>query len=300
MRIVVSGVAGQVARSLVERGMALGHVVLPLGRPHLDLASGDAEAIRAVLEMTRPEAIVSAAAYTAVDKAESEPELAFAINATGAGHVAQAAASLGVPLVQLSTDYVFSGDGSRAWREDDPTGPQGVYGATKLAGERAILAACPNSAVLRTAWVYSPFGSNFVKTMLRLAETRDEVGVVAEQIGNPTSALDIADGVLAVAANLIGRADPALRGVFHMAGAGEASWADLAEAVFAASAARGGPAAQVRRIAASDYPTPARRPANSRLDCTRLAGIHGVRLPQWRGSLETVIDRLVSGEGMEA
>jgi len=300
MRIVVTGVAGQVARSLVERGMALGHVVLPLGRPHLDLASGDAEAIRAVLEMTRPEAIVSAAAYTAVDKAESEPELAFAINATGAGHVAQAAASLGVPLVQLSTDYVFSGEGSRAWREDDPTGPQGVYGATKLAGERAILAACPNSAVLRTAWVYSPFGSNFVKTMLRLAETRDEVGVVADQIGNPTSALDIADGVLAVAANLIGRADPALRGVFHMAGAGEASWADLAEAVFAASAARGGSAAQVRRIAASDYPTPARRPANSRLDCTRLAGIHGVRLPQWRGSLETVIDRLVSGEGMEA
>jgi len=300
MRIVVTGVAGQVARSLVERGMALGHVVLPLGRPHLDLASGDAEAIRAVLEMTRPEAIVSAAAYTAVDKAESEPELAFAVNAIGAGHVAEAAAALNVPLVQLSTDYVFSGDGSRAWREDDPTGPQGVYGASKLAGERAVLAACPNSAVLRTAWVYSPFGSNFVKTMLRLAETRDEVGVVADQIGNPTSALDIADGVLAVAANLIGRADPALRGVFHMAGAGEASWADLAEAVFAASAARGGPAAQVRRIAASDYPTPARRPANSRLDCTRLAGIHGVRLPQWRGSLETVIDRLVSGEGMEA
>jgi len=300
MRIVVSGVAGQVARSLVERGMALGHVVLPLGRPHLDLASGDAEAIRAVLEMTRPEAIVSAAAYTAVDKAESEPELAFAVNAIGAGHVAEAAAALNVPLVQLSTDYVFSGDGSRAWREDDPTGPQGVYGASKLAGERAVLAACPNSAVLRTAWVYGPFGSNFVKTMLRLAETRDEVGVVADQIGNPTSALDIADGVLAVAANLIGRADPALRGVFHMAGAGEASWADLAEAVFAASAARGGPAAQVRRIATSDYPTPARRPANSRLDCTRLAEIHGVRLPQWRGSLETVIDRLVSGEGMEA
>ena len=300
MRIVVTGVAGQVARSLVERGMALGHVVLPLGRPHLDLASGDAEAFRAVLEMTRPEAIVSAAAYTAVDKAESEPELAFAVNAIGSGHVAEAAAALNVPLVQLSTDYVFSGDGSRAWREDDPTGPQGVYGASKLAGERAVLAACPNSAVLRTAWVHSPFGSNFVKTMLRLAETRDEVGVVADQIGNPTSALDIADGVLAVAANLIGRADPALRGVFHMAGAGEASWADLAEAVFAASAVRGGPAAQVRRIATSDYPTPARRPANSRLDCTRLAGIHGVRLPQWRGSLETVIDRLVSGEGMEA
>jgi len=300
MRIVVTGVAGQVVQSLVERGMALGHVVLPLGRPHLDLARDDAEAVRAAMAVAAPDAIVSAAAYTAVDKAESEPDLAFAVNATGAGNVAAAAASLGVPLVHLSTDYVFSGEGERAWREDDATGPKGVYGASKLAGEQAVLAACPNSAVLRTAWVYSPFGANFVKTMLRLAESRDELWVVADQVGNPTSALDIADGVLAVAANLLADSAPERRGLFHMAGAGETSWAEFARAIFAASAARGGPAARVKPITTAEYPTPAARPANSRLDCSRLAQIHGVRLPDWHASLETVIDRLLAEQGTQA
>jgi dTDP-4-dehydrorhamnose reductase len=293
MRLVVTGTAGQVAECLVERGMALGHVVIPLGRPHLDLARDDAAAMRAALAVAAPEAIVSAAAYTAVDKAENEPDQAAAVNTTGAGRLAEAAQAMGVPLVHLSTDYVFSGEGERAWREDDPTGPQGVYGATKLAGEHAVLAACPDSAVLRTAWVYSPFGTNFVKTMLRLAETREELGVVADQIGNPTSALDIADGVLAVAANLLRSGDGALRGVFHMAGNGETSWAGLAEAIFAASAPRGGPAARVKPITTAEYPTPAARPANSRLDCTKLAREHGVRLPAWQGSLETVIGRLL-------
>ena len=293
MRLVVTGTAGQVAECLVERGMALGHVVIPLGRPHLDLARDDAAAIRAALAVAAPEAIVSAAAYTAVDKAENEPDQAAAVNTTGAGRLAEAAQAMGVPLVHLSTDYVFSGEGDRAWREDDPTGPQGVYGATKLAGEHAVLAACPDSAVLRTAWVYSPFGTNFVKTMLRLAETREELGVVADQIGNPTSALDIADGVLAVAANLLRSGDGALRGVFHMAGNGETSWAGLAEAIFAASAPRGGPAARVKPITTAEYPTRAARPANSRLDCTKLAREHGVRLPAWQGSLDTVIGRLL-------
>ena len=293
MRLVVTGTAGQVAECLVERGMALGHVVIPLGRPHLDLARDDAAAMRAALAVAAPEAIVSAAAYTAVDKAENEPDQAAAVNTTGAGRLAEAAQAMGVPLVHLSTDYVFSGEGERAWREDDPTGPQGVYGATKLAGEHAVLAACPDSAVLRTAWVYSPFGTNFVKTMLRLAETREELGVVADQIGNPTSALDIADGVLAVAANLLRSGDGALRGVFHMAGNGETSWAGLAEAIFAASAPRGGPAARVKPITTAEYPTPAARPANSRLDCTKLAREHGVWLPAWQGSLDTVIGRLL-------
>jgi len=299
MRIVVTGVTGQVVQSLVERGMAQGHVVVPLGRPHLDLARDDAAAICAALALAAPEAIVSAAAYTAVDKAESEPELALAVNAVAPGYLAAAANSLGVPLVHLSTDYVFSGEGERPWREDDPTGPRGVYGASKLAGEQAVLAACPNSAVLRTAWVYSPFGANFVKTMLRLAESRDELGVVADQVGNPTSALDIADGVLAVAANLLGDAAPEGRGLFHMSGTGETSWAQFALAIFAASAARGGPAAAVRPITTTEYPTPAARPANSRLDCTRLARIHGVRLPDWHGSLETVIDRLLAEQGTQ-
>lgn len=294
MRIAVTGLRGQVVQSLLERGPAAGHVIVPVGRPELDLAAGDGVAIRRALAAAEPEAIVSAAAYTTVDKAESEPDLAFAINAAGAGHVATAAAALGVPLVHVSTDYVFAGDGARAYSEDDPTSPTGVYGASKLAGEQAVLAACTNSAVLRAAWVYSPFGANFVKTMLRLAETREELGVVADQFGNPTSALDLADGVLAVLGNLVSSPAPELRGVFHMTGTGETSWAGFAEAIFAESATRGGPAARVKTISTANYPTPARRPANSRLDGSKLTRLHGVRLPDWRSSTATIVARLVT------
>ncbi|MBC2669048.1 dTDP-4-dehydrorhamnose reductase [Novosphingobium piscinae] len=296
MRIAVTGNGGQVVRSLVERGMAAGHVVLPVGRPQLDLAAGDPDAVLRALDRAEPEAIVSAAAYTAVDKAESEPDLAHAVNATGAGHVARAAARLGVPLVHLSTDYVFAGDGTRAYREEDDTGPTGVYGASKLAGEQAVLSTWNNSAVLRTAWVYSPFGANFVKTMLRLAESRDELGVVADQWGNPTSALDIADGVLAVLDNLLGSTAPELRGVFHMTGTGATNWASFAAAIFAASAERGGPTARVKPITTADYPTPARRPANSRLDGGKLEQIHGVRLPEWQGATAAVVARLLTAD----
>ncbi len=196
--------------------------------------------------------------------------------------------------MHLSTDYVFPGDKPAPYVETDPVGPTGVYGATKLAGERAVLAAQPRSAILRTAWVYSPFGANFVKTMLKVGETNPTIRVVADQIGNPTSALDIAAGVIAVARNLVrepGNAD--LAGVFHMTGAGEASWADFAEAVFAGAARRGRAPVRVERITTAEFPRPAKRPANSRLDCTRLATAHDVRLPDWRSSLETVLDRLV-------
>lgn len=294
MKIAVTGKAGQVVQSLLERGRAAGHTIVPVGRPELDLAVDDASAVQAALAATDPDVIVSAAAYTAVDKAEAERELAFAVNARGAGYVAQAAAELGVPLIHLSTDYVFSGEGETAYREDDPTGPTGVYGASKLAGEVAVLAACPNAAVLRTAWVYSPFGANFVKTMLRLAGERDTVGVVADQHGNPTSALDIADGIIQVAAQLAASSDPALRGLFHMTGAGETTWAHLAETVFEESAARSGPSARVDFITTAQFPTPAKRPANSRLDCGKLAAAHGVRLPDWRASTAAVVARLIT------
>jgi dTDP-4-dehydrorhamnose reductase len=293
MRIVVTGREGQVARSLLERGPVFGHEIVPLGRPLLDL-SGEPASIVAALESVRPHAIVSAAAYTAVDKAESEPEIAFAVNADGPAAVAQAASSLGVPLIHLSTDYVFDGSKASPYAEDDPPAPASVYGASKLAGEQAILSAHANSAVLRTAWVYSPFGANFVKTMLRLAGDRDEVRVVADQVGNPTSALDIADAVLAVAANLLSSDEPAQRGLFHMAGTGEGSWADFAEEIFAASAAAGGPSAHVTRIGTADYPTAARRPANSRLSCSKLDRAHGVRLPDWRSSTGEVVARLLA------
>lgn len=291
MKVAVTGKVGQIVTSLIERGTAAGHEIIALGRPQLDLAD-PASVIRA-LEGAAPDVVVSAAAYTAVDKAETDSELAHAINGTGAGAVAEAARALGVPLVHVSTDYVFDGQLDRPYLETDPTGPTGVYGASKLAGEQAVLANYPeNSVVLRVAWVYSPFGGNFVKTMLHLAGDRDEVSVVADQIGNPTSALDIADGVLKVAENLVADASSGLRGVFHMTATGEASWADFAEGIFAASAAKGGPSAEVKPIATVDYPTLATRPANSRLDCGLIERTHSVALPEWRNSLETVVARL--------
>jgi len=260
---------------------------------HKQVAS-DPATIAAAIAAARPDVVVSAAAYTAVDQAESEPDGAQAVNARGAGAVAVAAAAqaLGVPVLHLATDYVFDGRKPEPYVESDTTGPSGVYDRTKLAGEQAVLAAHSCGVVLRTAWVYSPFGHNFAKTMLRLASNRDEVRVVADQIGNPTSALDIADAVLAVAGAVAngGRT----QGIFHLAGTGEASWADFAEAIFAAAAACGGPTARVERIATADLPTPTARPANSRLNCDKLAHSFGVRLPDWRASTETVVRRLVA------
>lgn len=295
LRIVVTGWTGQVVRAMLERVPA-GVEVVALRRPDLDLAIP--KMIAPALRAARPHVIVNAAAYTAVDQAESEPDLAMRVNGEAAGEAARAAAALGVPVIQISTDYVFDGALDRPYREDDATGPISAYGASKLAGERAVAAASDNHAILRTAWIYSPFGKNFVKTMLRLAETCDEVGVVADQHGCPTSALDIADAVLAVARNLAARPqDETLRGIFHMSAAGEAAWADVAEAIFAERERLGGKPVAVKRIATTDYPTPAQRPANSRLDCDKLAARHGVTLPAWRGSLATCVERLVRDQG---
>lgn len=293
MRIIVTGKEGQVARALTEGAPRHGHQIIALARPQLDLA-GDASAIIASLVAARPDAIVSAAAYTAVDKAESEPDLAFAVNANGASAVALAAARLGVPVIHLSTDYVFDGTKVGPYCESDSTAPTSVYGASKLAGEVAVLAASDNAAILRTAWVYSPFGANFVQTMLRLADERDAVSVVADQVGCPTNALDLADAVLAVANQLVADPRPDLRGLFHVTGAGQSSWAEFAAAIFAASAAAGGAYAHVRPIATAEYPTAARRPANSRLDCSKLEAVYGVRLPTWTKSLTAVVERMVT------
>jgi dTDP-4-dehydrorhamnose reductase len=292
VRLVVTGREGQVVRALLEAGAGAGIEVVPLGRPEFDLLAGE-EAIRDAIANSRPDVIVSAAAYTQVDKAEIEAELAFAVNEAGARDVAKAARLLGVPLIHLSTDYVFDGAKGEPYVEEDPTGPASVYGASKLAGERAVLAEHGDCAILRTAWVYSPFGSNFVKTMLRLAGEREEVSVVADQRGNPTSAADIATGVLDIAGNLVREDEPRHRGLFHMTGAGEASWAGFAEAIFEASFECGGPTARVRLIGTADYPTAARRPPNSSLDSSKLASAHGVRLPPWQSSTRKVIARLL-------
>ncbi|WP_018264785.1 dTDP-4-dehydrorhamnose reductase [Methylosinus sp. LW4] len=292
MRIAVTGTQGQIVTCLRERAAADAEIVT-LGRPLLDLT--DRESVLEALCEARCDVIVNAAAYTAVDKAEQEEQLAMRINGEGTGHVAEAAAELGVPLIHFSTDYVFDGSAARPYRESDPTAPIGAYGRSKVEGEKRVAALCPNAAILRTAWVYSPFGANFVRTMLRLGETREEVGVVADQLGNPTSALDIGDATLRVAARLLGDRAPQLRGVFHMTGAGEACWADVAEAIFARAEEHGRRPVRLRRITTANYPTPARRPANSRLDNTKLSQIYGVALPDWRRSLATCVDRLLAG-----
>ncbi len=277
LRLLVTGREGQVAQALLSLGG--GDVqVTALGRPVLDLT--DPQTIRHAIDTYAPDIVVNAAAYTAVDKAEEDEAAAFAVNAQGAGHVAAAAAQAGIPIIQLSTDYVFAGDKAEAYRETDATGPQGAYGRSKLAGEAAVAAANPAHAILRTAWVFGPYGNNFLKTMLRLAQTRDTLRVVADQVGTPTYAPDIAAGILAVAERLV-RAPAEHSGIFHMVAEGHTNWAGFAQEIFRQSRLAGGPAAAVEPIGTVDYPTPARRPANSRLDTTRFATRFDHRLPAW-------------------
>lgn len=291
MRIAVTGCEGQVVRSLVERAQVLSGIeIVPVGRPVLDLLQP--ETVLPAIRAAQPDIVVSAAAYTAVDRAEDEPDLAAAVNGAGAGKVAEAAALLGVPVIHLSTDYVFAGDAAQPYGEDDPTGPQSVYGRTKLAGEEAVAAANARHAILRTAWVYSPFGTNFVKTMLSLAADREVLRVVADQYGNPTSALDIADGILAIAPQLVGEAPASRFGIFHLAGTGTTHWAGLARRVFETSRSLGGAWARVEEIATSDFPTKAKRPTNSRLSTERLKDGFGWQAPDWRASCDAVVRRL--------
>ncbi len=290
MRILVTGSGGQVAQSLAER--AGGHDLIFAARPDFDLA--DPASIERVVTTVHPDLIVSAAAYTAVDQAEDEPALAMAVNGEGPGVLARAGARIGAPIIHLSTDYVFDGSLDRPWREDDPVAPLGVYGATKLAGEQAVRASGARHVIVRTAWVYSPFGANFVKTMLRLAASRDSLGVVEDQRGCPTSAFDIADAILGIVSSLERDAAGTRDGVYHFAGTGETSWAGFARAIFAQSAALGGPSAEVNGIPSSAYPTRARRPTNSTLDCERFAEAFGIRAPDWRVSLNEVLRRLLA------
>lgn len=291
MRVVVTGLAGQVVSSMIERAPRDVELIA-LGRPQLDLSHRDA--VLATLRAQRCDVIVNAAAYTAVDKAESEPDVAMRVNGDGAGFVAEIAAELGAPLIHLSTDYVFDGALDRPYREDDTVHPSGAYGRSKVAGEQKIAAICADHAILRTAWVYSPFGANFVKTMLRLGEVRQEISVVADQVGNPTYAIDIADAVFAIARRMHADPSPGLRGTFHMTGAGEASWAQFAECAFAEAVEHGRNPISVRRITTADYPTPAKRPANSRLDNSKFRAAYGIELPDWRESTKICVARLLA------
>lgn len=293
MRLLVIGTHGQLSRAVAERSRATGVAARFVSRPMLDLAEPDR--IAGALGAIAADVVVNAAAYTKVDQAEYEPDLAQRINGESPGRLAALAAAAGCPFIHISTDYVFDGTLDRPYLENDPVAPLGAYGRSKLAGEAAVASATANHAILRTAWVYAPFGANFVRTMLRLATSHPTVQVVDDQIGSPTSALDLADAVLQVAHNLHTRpVEASLRGIFHTAGSGFATWAEVASTVFARARALGGPAAEVVPITTAEYPTPARRPANSRLDCARLASRHGVTLPDWRASVDACVTRLLT------
>jgi dTDP-4-dehydrorhamnose reductase len=292
LKVLVTGTQGQLARSLCEVARRRGDAIVAAGRPDLDLAAPTT--IERAIAGAAPDLVVSAGAYTAVDKAESEAAVAHAVNGDGAGAVAAACAKAGVPVIHISTDYVFDGRKAAPYLESDATGPLNVYGRSKLEGERQVAANCARHIIVRTAWIYSPFGHNFVKTMLRLAQTRSEVGVVADQVGNPTYAPHLAEAVLAIADRLV--ADPErdrLAGIYNAAGQSAATWSGLAEEVFRCSRLLGGPGARVRPIATSEYPTPAARPANSRLDCAKLHRVFGIGLPSWEAGVRECVARLV-------
>jgi dTDP-4-dehydrorhamnose reductase len=289
MRLLITGSHGQVAQSLVEAGANRKDVTaMAVGRPALDLAK--LPTILRTIADQKPDVVINTAAYTAVDKAESEPDDAHALNCEGARMIAEAAAARGIPIIHLSTDYVYDGAKPTPYVETDATGPFGVYGRTKLAGEQAVMAANPHHVVVRTAWVHSPFGQNFVKTMLRLAGERDELRVVDDQHGSPTYAPHLASALLDIAAQVAGKTD-APWGVYHLAGSGETSWHGLAERAVAAWGQR---PVHVRAITTAEYPLPAKRPMNSRLDSSRATAVFGVTLPAWQEGADACVARLRS------
>jgi dTDP-4-dehydrorhamnose reductase len=285
MTLLVFGRTGQVARELARRAPD----AVFLDRTEADLT--DPEGCVAAIAAHAPAAVINAAAYTAVDRAEDEEELARTINADAPGAMAEACAPRGVPLVHLSTDYVFDGRGSKPWRPDDPVAPLGAYGRTKLAGEVAIRDAGGPHVILRTSWVFSAHGTNFAKTMLRLAEARDTLDIVDDQIGGPTPASDIAASCLQIASALA--KEPEKSGTYHYAGAPDVSWREFAEAIFS----QAGYEVAVTGIPTSAYPTPARRPLNSRLDCSTTEAAFGIGRPDWRRGVDEVLAALGVADG---
>jgi dTDP-4-dehydrorhamnose reductase len=277
--ILVFGKTGQVATELQHSGD-----VLALDRDQADLSDPVACAQR--IRTLAPRAVINAAAYTAVDKAEEDEELATIINGDTPTAIAQACAEMKIPLVHISSDYVFEGSGEVPWKPGDTTAPRNAYGRSKLAGEEGILGSGATHAILRTSWVVSANGANFVKNMLRLSETRDTLSVVADQIGGPTPARDIAGACLMIAEQL--QEDPLKSGTYHYSGAPNVSWADLASEIFT-QAAR---SVTVTPITTAEYPTPAKRPLNSRMDCSTTNSTFGIQQPDWRTGLKEILKEL--------
>lgn len=279
MKTLVFGRSGQVATELQRFAD-----VVALGREAADLS--DPEACVAAIRTNSPDAVINAAAYTAVDRAEEEEELATKINVAAPIAMAKACAKLDIPFVHISTDYVFNGSGSKPWKPTDTTGPQNVYGGSKLLGEQGVQTANGRYAILRTSWVFSSHGSSFVKTMLRLSETRDALSIVGDQIGGPTPARAIAEACMSIAKQLT--TAPSKSGTYHFSGAPDVSWFDFAEAIFSEAKCN----LALSSIPTSDYPTPAVRPLNSRLDCQATEQVFGLARPDWRQALSIVLNEL--------
>lgn len=288
--ILVTGANGQLGIELQRLVWPDGLRVVAVGRADLDLA--DTAAIAARIAERPWAAVINASAYTAVDRAESDLVTAWAVNAMAPAAFGKACAEAGIPIVHVSTDYVFAGDKDGAWEVDDPVAPLGVYGASKLGGELALRTSGARHAIVRTAWVVSAHGGNFVKTMLRLAATNPALRIVADQHGSPTSATDLADALRMIVLRLIDDAD-APTGTFHFSNAGQTNWADFARAIFRQSALRGGPAAEVEAISSAQYPTPARRPFNSLLSHTAIHNAYGITPRAWETALGDILDELI-------
>lgn len=289
MTILVTGSGGQVGTELLRRAQRRQIAVIGLARHALDIA--DPSAIERELTTLPVTLVVNAAAYTAVDRAETERDTAFAANCDGPANLAAYCAQREIPLIHISTDYVFDGTRREPYNEDDPVNPLGVYGASKAAGEQAVRERLSRHVILRTAWVYSAHGHNFVKTMLRLGSERDEIGVVDDQIGCPTAAGEIAEAILSVATRIQSKQTPRW-GTYHYCAAGQASWYEFACKIFQLAARHRRYRAVVKPIPSSAYPTPVRRPANSVLDCTKFQEAFGLNRRPWPEPLEEMLDEI--------
>ena len=290
-QVLVFGRSGQLALELARNPWPAGYVATCHGRDSCNLLAGGDPA--ALIEQFTPALVVNAAAYTAVDRAESEPEAAYALNREAAGRIATACARHGLPLVHISTDYVFDGTKTAPYVEDDPIAPISVYGASKAEGETAVRDALDRHVILRTAWVYSPFGSNFVKTMLALGATRDRLRIVTDQRGSPTAAGEIARAIIAMTERLA--AGGASFGTYHFAGGGEATRYEFADAIFDRAVVNGRRRPILEPAGSAEFPVPARRPANSALNCARLARDWGIVSRPWRHALDATVDEILAG-----
>ena len=294
--ILITGATGQLGHALANLARVRGLDHVAVSRPDFDFdAPGTLDSS---LSSTKPRLVINAAAYTAVDAAETNTDAAERANHTGPARLARRCAEAGIPLIHVSTDYVFDGEKSGAYLETDPTNPTGVYGASKRAGELAVLTTGAKAIILRTAWVYSAHGKNFARTMLGAARKTNEVRVVMDQHGTPTAAPDLAAAILDIAALLETGWKPNYRGIFHATSSGGTSWHGFAAAIFAAAEPAGLRSPVLTGIRSEEWPTPTKRPANSQLDCGKLASTFGIKLPDWRASVPPIVKQLLILDGV--